>query len=76
MILIFGGAYQGKADFAKRTFGLEDEDIFYCGESSGQKGLAQESGELPALSPQAEGKLAVGLNGSGPRTAIQKASPF
>ena len=59
MILIFGGAYQGKADFAKRTFGLEDEDIFYCGESSGQKGLAQESGEFPALSPQAEGARAI-----------------
>lgn len=59
MILIFGGAYQGKADFAKRTFGLEDEDIFYCGESSGQKGLAQESGEIPALSPQAEGARAI-----------------
>ena len=30
MILIFGGAFQGKADFAKKTFALEEGDIFYC----------------------------------------------
>lgn len=33
MILIFGGAYQGKTDFAKEKFGLADEDIFVCQES-------------------------------------------
>jgi adenosyl cobinamide kinase/adenosyl cobinamide phosphate guanylyltransferase len=30
MILIFGGAYQGKLDFAKETFGLTDADIHVC----------------------------------------------
>ena len=28
MVLIFGGAYQGKSDFALRTFGLEEKDLF------------------------------------------------
>lgn len=31
MILIIGGAYQGKLDFAKDTFGISDEDVFACG---------------------------------------------
>lgn len=31
MILIIGGAYQGKLDFAKETFGLKEEDIYICG---------------------------------------------
>ena len=30
MILIIGGAYQGKLDFAKETFGITDEDVFLC----------------------------------------------
>ena len=30
MILILGGAYQGKLDFAKGKFGLSCEDIFTC----------------------------------------------
>lgn len=30
MILIIGGAYQGKLDFAKQTFGLSEEDIYTC----------------------------------------------
>ena len=30
MILIIGGAYQGKLDFAKDTFGITDEDVFAC----------------------------------------------
>ena len=34
MILIIGGAYQGKLDFARETYGLKDDDIFTCtGES-------------------------------------------
>lgn len=32
MIVVFGGAYQGKTDFVKEKFGLKDEDIFFCGE--------------------------------------------
>lgn len=31
MVLIIGGAYQGKLDYAKRAYGLSDEDIFTCG---------------------------------------------
>ena len=30
MVLIIGGAYQGKLDFAKNTFGMTDEDVFVC----------------------------------------------
>ncbi|MBQ7916171.1 MAG: bifunctional adenosylcobinamide kinase/adenosylcobinamide-phosphate guanylyltransferase [Firmicutes bacterium] len=30
MILIIGGAYQGKLDYAKATFALNDKDIFTC----------------------------------------------
>ena len=30
MILIIGGAYQGKLDFAKDTFGLTEADIHIC----------------------------------------------
>ncbi len=31
MILIIGGAYQGKLDFAKEAVGITDEDVFTCG---------------------------------------------
>ena len=31
MILIIGGAYQGKLDFAKETFGITDADVHTCG---------------------------------------------
>lgn len=34
MILIIGGAYQGKLEYAKETFGLKDEDIFDCAEAN------------------------------------------
>ena len=30
MILIIGGAYQGKLDFAKETFGLTNGDVYHC----------------------------------------------
>lgn len=30
MILIIGGAWQGKLDFARETFGLTEEDIYTC----------------------------------------------
>ena len=30
MILIIGGAYQGKLDYAKRKFGISEDDIFCC----------------------------------------------
>ncbi len=30
MVLIIGGAYQGKLDFAKTAFTLSEDDIFIC----------------------------------------------
>lgn len=30
MILIIGGAYQGKLEFAKKTFGVSDDQIHIC----------------------------------------------
>lgn len=30
MVLIIGGAYQGKLDFAKETFSLTDGDVYTC----------------------------------------------
>ena len=35
MVLIIGGAYQGKLDFAKRAYGIRDADVFTCTEESG-----------------------------------------
>ena len=33
MVLIFGGAYQGKLDYALQRFGLTKDDVAYCIES-------------------------------------------
>ncbi len=33
MILIFGGAYQGKLEYAKEHWNFSDEDVFFCDES-------------------------------------------
>ena len=30
MILVFGGAYNGKKDFIKEKFNINEEDIYYC----------------------------------------------
>ena len=30
MILIFGGSYQGKLDFAKENFGVTEAEVFTC----------------------------------------------
>lgn len=35
MILIIGGAYQGKRTLAKQKYGLSDDDIFTCTEAPG-----------------------------------------
>ena len=32
MVLIFGGAYQGKVEFAKENFGVTENDVFICTE--------------------------------------------
>ena len=34
MILIIGGAYQGKLDYAKKEYGVKDEEVFECQETS------------------------------------------
>ena len=34
MIVIFGGAYQGKLEYAKEKFNICDEDVYVCDESS------------------------------------------
>ena len=31
MVLMIGGAYQGKLEFAKETFGITDRDVYTCG---------------------------------------------
>lgn len=33
MVLIFGGAFQGKLAYAKETYGLSDDEIFVCTEA-------------------------------------------
>ncbi|WP_315079021.1 bifunctional adenosylcobinamide kinase/adenosylcobinamide-phosphate guanylyltransferase [uncultured Clostridium sp.] len=34
MILIYGGAYNGKTEFAKKKYNLVNEDLFYCNNSN------------------------------------------
>ncbi len=34
MIVIFGGAYQGKLDYAKENFNIKDEDVYMCRQDS------------------------------------------
>ena len=33
MILIFGGAFQGKLDYARKHWNFNEDDIFYCDNS-------------------------------------------
>ena len=35
MKLIFGGAYQGKLEYALKTFGLEEDDVYRCSRQGG-----------------------------------------
>ena len=35
MVLIFGGAYQGKLGYALENFGLSEKDVYYCEERAG-----------------------------------------
>lgn len=30
MVLIFGGAYQGKLEYALKTYGLTEKDVYHC----------------------------------------------
>ncbi|MBN1039509.1 MULTISPECIES: bifunctional adenosylcobinamide kinase/adenosylcobinamide-phosphate guanylyltransferase [unclassified Clostridium] len=34
MILIYGGAYNGKNEFVKKKYNLEDKELFYCNDSN------------------------------------------
>ena len=34
MIVVFGGAVQGKTEFVKKTFDISDNEIFICDEHS------------------------------------------
>lgn len=40
MHLIFGGAYQGKLDYAKERYRLMDQDIFFCGSGEEERAAA------------------------------------
>ena len=44
MILIIGGAYQGKLDYAKKEYNLKESDVFVC-----SAGKSAESGEYPVI---------------------------
>jgi adenosyl cobinamide kinase/adenosyl cobinamide phosphate guanylyltransferase len=35
MILVFGGAYQGKTEFVEREFGIEKDSFYDCAEKTG-----------------------------------------
>ena len=30
MVLVFGGAYNGKSEFVKEKFNITEDDMFYC----------------------------------------------
>ena len=51
MILVIGGAYQGKRDFIKETFGLREEEIFDASEGDGHrlKRLLRQGASLRAV---------------------------
>ena len=36
MHLIFGGAYQGKLDYVKEHYQLNDQEVFFCSSSDGE----------------------------------------
>ena len=41
MELIFGGAYQGRLEYAKSKYNLRDEDIFFCSEDKAEIDLSK-----------------------------------
>ncbi len=62
MILIFGGAYQGKTDFARKTFGLSNKDIFDCGELGCKDACAKDGkGSWKLCAEAREAKAICGL---------------
>lgn len=74
MVLIIGGAYQGKLDFAKSTFDLSESDVFTCtgGEIDFSKRCIDHIEEF-TLGARSRGWTlwnSSGLAGSGGRTAF------
>ena len=41
MVLIYGGAYQGKRDFAERQYGINENDIYTFGDKYDASGLPE-----------------------------------
>ena len=41
MELIFGGAYQGRLEYAQSKYDLRDEDIFFCSEDKAEIDLSK-----------------------------------
>ena len=41
MVLIYGGAYQGKLDYARERYGISDGEIFYCSDNSAEPVITQ-----------------------------------
>ena len=60
MILIVGGAYQGKLEFAKNTFGITDGDVYTCigDEVDFSKRCIDKIEEFTYLHPDAAGYFA------------------
>lgn len=61
MILIFGGAYQGKLDYALKTFDKTEDDVFCCAPVSRSEDPADGSGQDGAGGVNG----ADGVNGAG-----------
>ena len=63
MILVFGGAYQGKLDYVLKTYRLTEKDVYHCdmvpGEADIRQGAPDYTGRLCVIgSKLAEDKLA------------------
>ena len=62
MYLIFGGAYQGKREFARQRFGLAEEDFWYCGpDAKGGAGEFDSRGDVDAGRPDLTKRAICGL---------------
>ena len=76
MILIFGGAYQGKLPYALERFGVADSDVYRCGDSDtaapGGKKIVYEIDKwiLAMLKAGIDAEAAVGLFVEGNKDAI------
>ena len=71
MHLIIGGAYQGKLDFAKKTFSLSDADVFTCREEDGKIDFS-----YPCISAIEEFALWCVHSGKDPVAAFEENRPM